>query len=91
MLPWIDDNIPWLNPQETTTQADVSAVYPPGDVDGNGRITAGDARITLRASAYLQGLSPEQVKAADVDADGRVSAKDARQILRFSARLITSF
>jgi len=63
----------------------------PGDVDGDGDVTAADARIALRASSKLITLTAEQITAADVDGCGEVTAADARQILRFSSRLIISF
>ncbi len=59
----------------------------PGDVNDDGKITASDARKTLRASAKLEELTEEQLKIADVDLNGRVSAADARLILRVSAKL----
>ena len=58
-----------------------------GDVNNDGKITASDARTTLRASAKLEELSDELLKIADVDFNGRVSAADARIILRVSAKL----
>jgi uncharacterized protein YcbK (DUF882 family) len=53
-----------------------------GDVDGNGKITAADARLALRASAKLENLTDKQKKSADIDGDGKVTAKDAREILQ---------
>lgn len=58
-----------------------------GDLDGDNKITARDARLCLRASASLEKLTSAQKQAADVDFDGRVTARDARRILRSSARL----
>lgn len=58
-----------------------------GDVNNDGKITASDARTTLRASAKLEELTDEQLKITDVDFNGRVSAADARIILRVSAKL----
>lgn len=58
-----------------------------GDVNNDGKITASDARTTLRASAKLEELTDEQLKIADVDFNGKVSAADARIILRVSAKL----
>lgn len=62
-----------------------------GDVDGDGKILAKDARLALRCSASLENLDAAAQKAADVDEDGKVLAKDARQILRFSAQLQSEF
>jgi len=58
-----------------------------GDVDGDGSVTAADARITLRCSSRLTELNSANRDAADVDGDGSVTAADARQILRVSSRL----
>lgn len=58
-----------------------------GDVNGDGTVTAGDARLALRCSAQLEVLTDDAKKAADVDDDGNVYADDARKILRYSARL----
>ena len=63
----------------------------PGDLDGDGAVTAADARICLRASSRLVNLTEEQKSAADVDEDGSVTAADARIILRYSSRLIPAF
>lgn len=62
-----------------------------GDVNFDDFITAGDARLALRASAKLITLDPRQYFVADVTGDGTVTAKDARTILRYSAKLITHF
>ena len=58
-----------------------------GDVIEDGALTAGDARIVLRASAGLEALSEEGRILADVDFDGAPSAGDARMVLRASAGL----
>jgi len=58
-----------------------------GDVDGDGEISASDARLALRASVGLEDLSDSEVKAADVDGDGSISSADARLILRASVGL----
>jgi hypothetical protein len=59
----------------------------PGDVDGDGVITASDARLALRYSAKLIVLTEHERSAADIDKDGNVTASDARTILRISAKL----
>ncbi len=59
-----------------------------GDVDGNGDITAVDARIALRISAQLESNASEyRLYSADFNQDGSVTAVDARIILRISASL----
>lgn len=58
-----------------------------GDVNGDGKVTAADARTVLRASSGLEKLSSDEKKAADVNDDGKVTAADARTILRKSSGL----
>lgn len=60
-----------------------------GDVTGDGKITASDARLVLRASAMIETLSAEQFAVADVTGDGKITASDARKILRASAMIET--
>ena len=63
--------------------------YIPGDVDGDGNITAKDSRAVLRHSAKIEYLDSAVFAAADVNSDGIVNAADARKILRCAARLET--
>lgn len=58
-----------------------------GDVDGNGKLTATDARKILRYVAGLEKLTMSQLLIADVNGDYRVTATDARRILRIVAGL----
>lgn len=58
-----------------------------GDVDGDGAITASDARLTLRAAVGLEFFSTETRKLADVNRDNGIDASDARLILRASVGL----
>ena len=58
-----------------------------GDVDGDGDITAADARKILRASAGLEELQGQNLANADADGDGKITAADARKVLRESAGL----
>lgn len=60
-----------------------------GDVNGDSKVNASDARLALRAAARLETLTDEQIIAADVNFDGSVKANDARIILRVAARLET--
>ena len=62
-----------------------------GDIDGNGKYTASDARLVLRHAARLEELSEEQQKVADVDKNGKITSADARLILRVAARLDIPF
>ncbi len=60
-----------------------------GDIDMSGKVTAADARVVLRASAGLEGLSEEQIIIADADNSKNITAADARLILRCAAGLET--
>ncbi len=71
------------------TFARAAELYSTGDVSGDGKVMAGDARLALRASAKLAELTDQQKAAADVDGNGKVRADDARMILRVSAKLET--
>ena len=60
-----------------------------GDVDGDGKVTAADARAALRISASLFICAEEVRPYADADGNGEVTAADARILLRYSAKLET--
>ncbi|MBQ6067751.1 MAG: leucine-rich repeat protein [Clostridia bacterium] len=67
---------------------DVTVMPALGDVDGDGEITAEDARRALRLSVHLDyDLEPQYVHAADVNGDEKVTAEDARTILRLAIEL----
>ena len=58
-----------------------------GDVDGDGLVTAVDARMALRFSAKLDAPTPQQLERARLSGQTAVIAADARHILRISAEL----
>lgn len=58
-----------------------------GDVNGDGKITAKDARLALRIAARLESADDRMIKAGDLDGNGRISPSEARKILRYVARL----
>lgn len=75
--------------EETRSIEKLKIIYTLGDVDGDGNISAADARLALRRSVGLENCeegSPAFL-ACDVDLDGNVSAADARLILRASVGL----
>lgn len=61
--------------------------YRQGDVNGDGDVSAADARLALRIAANLTDPDEKQFAAADVDSDQTVTASDARKILRVAAGL----
>ena len=81
-------------------EAEPAVPFKLGDVDDDGKISAADARLTLRASVGLKGdkdshdividcsdTTGRAFMAADVDFDEKISAADARLILRASVGL----
>ena len=65
----------------------LSAAALQGDVNGDGAVTASDAREILRLSVGIDPMTEKTRAAADVDGDGTVGAEDARLALRFAAGL----
>lgn len=62
-----------------------------GDVSGDGKITASDARKILRFAATLDECDDETRLIADVDGNGKIVAADARKVLRVAAHLDEEF
>lgn len=60
-----------------------------GDADGDGKVTASDARIVLRAAAKLDAYDESLLVTCDIDLDGAIDASDARMVLRAAAKLET--
>ena len=75
--------VPELTPEQPA--------YTPGDVDGDGEVASGDARLALRASVKLESYAPGSAPflAADADGNGVIESSDARLILRASVKLET--
>ena len=64
-----------------------SAAVPTGDGNGDGKVTAMDARLALRYVAGLETLTDNQIHEMDLDGNARLTAIDARMILREVAGL----
>lgn len=73
--------------EKTITEPDNTYIL--GDVNGDGKVNAADARIVLRVSAQLEKIEGDYLLAADINKDGKINASDARKILRVSAQLET--
>ena len=69
--------------------ADERIVVVPGDNDGDGEITANDARTALRAAVNLDKLNSWQKIASDVTETEKkqITSSDARELLRASVGL----
>ncbi|MBM3239033.1 T9SS type A sorting domain-containing protein [Candidatus Poribacteria bacterium] len=95
--PCIDAGDPNSPKDPDGTRADMGAFYfdqsaPfPGDVSGNGSVTAYDASLVLQYVVGLRELSDEDIDIADVTGDGHVTALDAALILQYTVGLITQF
>ena len=64
-----------------------SAASTKGDGNGDGQVTAMDARLALRYVAGLETLTNEQIRTLDLDGNAKLTAIDARMILREVAGL----
>ncbi|MBQ6119591.1 MAG: hypothetical protein IJK98_10190, partial [Clostridia bacterium] len=59
-----------------------------GDLDNDGEVTAGDARLALRLSVGLENDMPlEMVKRADIFDSGIITPDNARSLLRVAVGL----
>ena len=58
-----------------------------GDVDNDGQVTPADARLTLRASVFLESMDAYDFRYGDMDGDGFITPEDARRVLRVSIGL----
>lgn len=58
-----------------------------GDFNGDGLVTAIDAREVLMVAAEIKTATQEQVLNCDIDGNGRLSTADARKILRHVAEI----
>lgn len=74
-----------LNEKPSTDKPVVEVMK--GDIDGNGKITASDARTVLRMAAKLEPTTADALQIADMNSDGKLTASDARTILRKAAKL----
>ncbi len=63
----------------------------PGDVNGNGEVTAEDALMALQIATNKVAPNDTQKTAADVDGNGDVTANDALLILQFATKKIAAF
>ena len=77
--------------EEETTEPETNeityTVILMGDIDGDGKIEAEDARLVLRYVAKLDTLDDLQLLAANLNGDTKILADDARLILRIVALL----
>lgn len=68
---------------------DTTCVVIKGDLNGDGKVTASDAREALRAAAKLTTLLSPYFLAGDLNGDENINASEARSILRVASRIDT--
>ena len=76
-----DGSYSYVVPEEVTEVT----VAVKGDLDGDGQVSAKEARQILKASAEAGSLTGLQFLCADLDGDGVISAREARISLKASA------
>ena len=64
---------------------DLPSDTPAGDLNGDDKISAVDARWVLQAASGVRPLTDAQIAAADLNGDGKVNAVDARWILQIAS------
>lgn len=64
---------------------DLPSDTPAGDLNGDDKISAVDARWILQAASGARPLTDAQIAAADLNGDGKVNAVDARWILQIAS------
>ena len=74
-----------------SVSAEEAAALAPGNVDGQGEVTAADALMVLQAATSKITLSAEQTAAADVDGEAGVTSADALMILQYATQKIDAF
>ena len=65
----------------------ITPYYRKGDINGDGKVEAEDARLALRTSVGYIHLTGLAFTAGDADNDGKITPADARLILRASVKL----
>lgn len=80
----LDADICYKDFEKAIKIAGANGFHKLGDIDGDGKVTAADARLALRAAVGKEKLNAVQKAAADMDFDGQITADDSRTILRKS-------
>lgn len=84
---WISLEYSTYQPAAATPVLGESRPIISGDADGNGRITAEDARLILRHAVSIELINEQFRTQADISGDGKITPEDARLALRKSVNL----
>lgn len=79
--------VEFVNVKGIMLKIDIPPIYTLGDYNGDGKVTAVDARDVLRVSAKIDNADSSKMFITDINADGKLTSADARRILRVSAKL----
>ena len=85
-LPWDTSVDPAPIPDPTPTP-DPEPTEPPakGDLNGDKKVTAVDARYVLQIATGARAADANQLAQGDVNGDGKINATDARWILQMAS------
>mgnify|MGYP005770669519 CR=1 FL=1 len=65
--------------------------YELGDIDGDGKINARDAKLVMQHFTKKIILTEEQQERAEVSGDGKINARDAKLIMQYFTKKIDKF
>lgn len=58
-----------------------------GDINGDGKVNAEDARLALNAAVKKISLTADQIRRGDINGDGKITADDASKILKKAVKM----
>ena len=65
--------------------------YELGDIDGDEKINARDAKLVMQHFTKKITLTEEQQERAEVSGDGKINARDAKLIMQYFTKKIDKF
>lgn len=80
-----EDNFVGAVFEYTSPETEPEPETKPGDINGDGQVTAVDARWVLQIAAGTREVTEEEREAVDLNKDGKVTAVDARWVLQIAA------
>ena len=80
-----EDNFAGAVFEYTAPETEPEPETKPGDINGDGQVTAIDARWVLQIAAGTREVTEAERKLADLNGDGEITAVDARWVLQIAA------